>query len=106
MKNFTIKGYADADFLDLQRYEDLSGDVKMKYKDVWAYVVGIDTQTRLTRRLSFNVGVSYTLLPFNDKGVDLSTGEQNVWVLPEYWTYDVSLNYQIIPNRLVARRSW
>ena len=67
----------------------------------WVPSIGIQTQTRLTPRLSFDLAGSYN---FNGSPVAVNglTGIQHTENLGDYETIKTGLNYHFIPNRLVG----
>jgi hypothetical protein len=99
---FTIRGSVTAYYYDTsteQTFARNSGETTTG--SYWAPSLGLQTQTRLTDRLSVNVNGSYT---FNGSP-NVSNG------LPQFYRIEnigntadvgVSLNYHLIPNKLVG----
>ena len=65
----------------------------------WLYILGLNTQTRLTDRFSVNCGFNYTFPDIQKYHVPDGVSN-DVW--GSYMSIDTAFNYQIIPNRLVA----
>ena len=65
----------------------------------WLYILGLNTQTRLTDRFSVNCGFNYTFPDIQKYHVPDGVSN-DVW--GSYMSIDTAFNYQIIPNKLVA----
>jgi hypothetical protein len=65
----------------------------------WLYILGLNTQTRLTDRFSVNCGMEY-YFPDIQKFHVADGVSNDVW--GSYMSIDTAFNYQIIPNKLVA----
>ncbi|MEO8926664.1 MAG: hypothetical protein ABI306_05820 [Caulobacteraceae bacterium] len=98
---FTIRGEVSARYLGSSDLENtVSGDHTVTSSH-WAPSLGVQTQTRLTSRLSANVGAGYT---FNGSPTvtDRASGLERTLHLGDTQDVNVSLNYHFIPNRLVG----
>jgi len=101
MKAFSILGTFSTIFEGNRYYEALSNDDNYYEHQYFNYEFAINTQTRLTDRLSFNLGSGYTIA---DKAhvTNLSTGTKFLATLADTLDFTAAINYHIIPNRLVG----
>ncbi len=105
MNNFTVEGLVGGTFNGRRNFVTLSNDQNDTLGSFWSYFAAINTQTRITDRLSFNGNVRYTV---QDKaaGANQSTGLTWIQSNPDNVDFTVDLNYQFIPNRLVGQLSY
>jgi len=95
MKALTVQLTGSAQYYGVEK--DISSDERVG--PYWWYSLGFNTQTRLTDRFSVNCGFNYY---FSDvQKYHLADGvEKQAW--GSEMSIDTALNYQIIPNKLVA----
>lgn len=97
---FTIRADATARYLGASTAENEVNGNQVRTDSYWAPSLGLQTQVRFTPRLSANAGASYI---FNGSPVVTApSGLQRVDHVGDVQTVNVSLNYHLIPNRLVA----
>jgi len=101
MKAFTIDGSFSTVYEGNRYYEVLSNNDNYYEHQYFNYVFAMNTQTRLTDRLSFNLGSGYTIA---DKAylTNLSTGTKSLVTPANTWDVTSALNYHFIPNKLVG----
>lgn len=97
---FTVRADATARYFGSSTNERIVNGNQTRTDTYWAPSLGIQTQVRFTPRLSANAGASYI---FNGSPVVTApSGLQRVDHVGDAQTVNVSLNYHLIPNRLVA----
>ena len=98
---FTIRGSVTATYLGRSNLYNPVDGYTTAVAAYWTPSLGIQTQTRLTNRLSLNVDGSYT---FNGTPAESNnyTGVPHTADLGDYQTISTALNYQFVPNRLVG----
>jgi hypothetical protein len=101
MKAFTISGVFSAIYAGNRYYEALTNNENYYEHQYFNYNFAINTQTRITDRLSFNLGTGYTI---TDKAYDtnLTTGTKFTSTLANTLAFNTAINYHIIPNKLVG----
>ena len=95
MKAFTVQLTGSAE------YHGVLKNISLDEREgqYWFYILGLDTQTRLTDRFSVNCGIKY-YFPDTQKIHDVDGVEKDLW--GNYMSINTAFNYQIIPNRLVG----
>ena len=101
MKAFTIDGSFSTAYVGNTYYETLANNANYYDHQFFNYTFAINTQTRLTQRLSINLGTGYTIA---DKAYDtaLSTGTKWTAIPANTLDFTAAINYHFIPNRLVG----
>ncbi|MBF0504152.1 MAG: hypothetical protein HQL14_03520 [Candidatus Omnitrophica bacterium] len=101
MKNFTIEGTFTTTYVGNKYYESYANDDNYLEQEYFNYSFGLNTQTRLTERLSINLGAGYTITD-HAYLTNLSTGTKVYVTIPNTFDLTGSINYHFIPNRLVG----
>jgi len=98
---FTVAAKVDALWLDTRDVLNRSSGDTNRTDSQWNYRLGLDTQTRLNDVVSFNVGAGHTFT--NTATVfNLTTGLEHFSQGGDVTDVDAALNYQFVPNTLVA----
>jgi hypothetical protein len=101
MRMFTIRGSAYADFVGRQKNYNPATDVTVDQRGHTDYVLALETQTRLSEQLSFNVGASYAINTDSDH-LNVSNGVYSINHPGNTVGANVALNYHFIPKVLVG----
>jgi hypothetical protein len=99
---FTLRGSVTANYYDSSTQQTASPQRGYaNTSSYWAPTLGLQTQTRLTNRLSANVNASYTFngSPTVSNNVPYLFHKEDIGNTADV---GVSLNYHLIPNRLVG----
>lgn len=101
MRSFTLYGSFAANFVGRTDVDNPVTAAQVATQSHTDYVLALDTQTRFTEALSLNAGVAHTWQ------ADLSVLNSNVdightRVVGDATNLHVALNYQLVPNALVA----
>jgi hypothetical protein len=99
-RDFTIRAGLNADWYGPRKVDDASGAPVSSLGSFWDYTAGLSTQTRLSDRISLDVGADYVFgqnanLVNHSSGIDFTSQTGNVASLR------LGLNYTFVPNRLV-----
>ena len=100
-KAFTIRGSVTATYNGRINQSNAITGTSNAVAAFWVPSIGIQTQTRLTQRLAFDLAGSYN---FNGSPVAVNglSGIQHVENLGDYEAIKTGLNYHFIPNKLVG----
>ena len=101
MKAVTIEGYSGINLLDDRKTVNSSTGLTAETSGSLVYFVGANTQTRITDRVSFNLGLTdnfYSRSHFTNDAAGTSYSLEPYSVLEP----NVALNFHIIPNQLVS----
>jgi hypothetical protein len=101
IKSFTAAFTATASHLGTRDYESAETDDDFRAHSAWNYDLALNAQTRLTNRISFDLGTGYTFANNMDVSND-TTGASWLHVPADVWRLSTGLNYHFIPNRLVG----
>ena len=99
-RSFTVLGSVGTNYLGSRDVRNPNTDFTTSVDSSWDYFAGVQTQTRITDQFSINAGVTYTTSNHADASnpnVAYTIKNGNVTDL------NLSLNYAVIPNRLVAQ---
>jgi len=101
MKNFSVLGSGTATYVGKRNYQSSDSGDQFTQNDGFNYALDLATQTRLTDRFSFNLGVGYNFV--NSLGT-ANTTTGSTWNShgANYVSIPVALNYHFIPNRVVG----
>lgn len=98
---FTVAAKIDALWFDTRDVLNRSSGDTNQTDSQWNYRFGLDTQTRLSDAISFNAGAGHTFT--NTATVfNMTSGLEHFSQGGDVTDLDASLNYQFVPNTLVA----
>jgi hypothetical protein len=98
MPMFTIYGQALAEWYGTQSQ---SGANFVRQASYWDYLLNLQTQTRITRRFSFNAGVGYVFA--NSAQIqNFGTGVTHITDPGNGLKLDAALNYAVMPDVVVS----
>jgi hypothetical protein len=104
MKSITVQGFADAEYIDDNMYNDFFSTTTIHSSPYWAYRLGAQSQMRFLSSWAVNSGFAATFIPYRSYGVRYNpTGTQAAYTDlpdPSVETY-VALQYTIVPDRAV-----
>jgi len=101
MPQFTVQGFADANYFGGSSTDNLINDTVIKHDSYWNYDLGLATQTRIIDQFSINAGVSHTFNP-NFNVLNITNGNASISAPGDVTTLNAGLNYHIIPNTFVV----
>jgi hypothetical protein len=100
-RSFTIAGNFDAEYYGHRNVENLTTDANVDTGSLWAYQLGLATQTRLTDQFSFNAGVAHTL-GYDANVFNEATTVAHTSHVGGVTNLNAALNYHFIPNTVVG----
>jgi hypothetical protein len=104
-RSFTIALSAGGTAVGRETSELLSNGTSTQSDSHWNYGVGVETQSRFSRRVSVNLGASFAST--GSYGVaNVVSGNPRTSEGPDTRSVDVALNYHLVPNRLVAAATY
>lgn len=102
-RDFTIEGSAGLYAASGHGFDPVR-DADVRVSRFWGYSFAVQTQTRLTTALSINLAAQYISANVDDAHASIA-GNSFLIDYPDQVSFDVALNYHLIPNRLVAQLS-
>jgi hypothetical protein len=100
-KSFTVAATAASTHVGPQMTELLSNLTSSASTSYWSYNMGLATQTRFADRWSLDAGVAFASAGSYDVS-NIETGNPHVYAPSSTHTFNMALNYHILPNRVVG----
>lgn len=101
MRSLTLAGLGGVNYSGEREFSVRNSANTYDADSYWIFYVGADTQTRFNDRLSLDLGARYNL-PTESDTVNNVSGQVAHRNPGDYATFNVGMNYHLIPNRLAA----
>jgi hypothetical protein len=101
-RDFTIEANTGLYHIRNANGFDTARDADVRRDTFWGYFVGVQSQTRLSEVLSFNVSVAYVSSNLGRTNASLA-GNSFAIDFPDQVNVGMTFNYHLIPNKLVVQ---